>query len=159
MKATAFAPIIALALSSAITSLDFTIIYLAIPHIQTALHASVGDAQWVAAAYAVAFGGFLLLGGKLADSHGARRCFTLGLCLFGLSSIVGGLAPNLVTLIVGRAGQGLGAAMLFPATLSLLHQHYSEAAAKHWAVSVWAGGRVGRSNRWDDAWRASHPND
>nr|WP_281361790.1 MFS transporter [Nakamurella aerolata] len=130
-------------MSSAITSLDFTIIYLAIPHIQTALHASVGDTQWVAAAYAVAYGGFLLLGGRLADAYGARRCFTMGLCLFGLSSVAGGLAPSLPVLITGRVGQGLGAAILFPATLAMLHQHYTRTAAKQRAVSVWAAAGSG----------------
>lgn len=143
MRARPFPPIVGLALSSAITSLDFTIIYLAIPHIQTALHASIGDTQWVAAAYAVAYGGFLLLGGRLADAYGARRCFTLGLCLFGLSSVIGGLAPSLLMLIAGRAGQGLGAAMLFPATLALLHQHYTDAAGNRRAVSLWAAAGSG----------------
>lgn len=136
-------PIVVLALSSAITSLDFTIIYLAIPSIQTAFGASVADTQWVAAVYAVAYGGFLLLGGRLADTHGPRRCFLAGLVGFGVSSALGALAPSLAVLLVGRVGQGLSAAALFPATLALLHRTHAEGRERRRALSVWAAAGSG----------------
>lgn len=136
-------PIIVLALSSAVTSLDFTIIYLAIPSVQTAFSATVTDTQWVAAAYAVAYGGFLLLGGRLADTYGPRRCFITGMLGFGVSSALGALAPSLGVLLASRVGQGLSAAVLFPATLALLHQTYPGSSEKRRALAIWAAAGSG----------------
>lgn len=136
-------PIAALALSSAITSLDFTIIFVTIPSIQTAFGVSVTGAQWVATTYAVAFGGCLLLGGRLADAYGAHRCFVCGLVGFGVSSAVGGLAPVFAVLVAARAAQGMSAAVLFPATLALLYQVYPNPAATRRALAVWAAAGSG----------------
>lgn len=143
MSARPIPAIAVLALSSAITSLDFTIIYLAIPRIRTAFAVSVADTQWVAASYAVAYGGFLLLGGRLSDAYGPRRLFLLGLVGFGICSALGGVAPTLAVLVAGRIGQGLSAAMLFPATLALLHQKYADSTGKRRALSTWAAAGSG----------------
>ena len=143
MKTRRIPPILVLALSSAITSLDFTIIFLAIPSIQRDLGAGVADTQWVAAVYAVAYGGFLLLGGRLADTYGRRRCFAAGLIGFGVASVAGALAPSLAVLLISRVGQGLSAAVLFPATLALLHRSYPEDGEKRRALSIWAAAGSG----------------
>lgn len=92
--------------------------YVALPEISDALGFSARTLQWVVSAYAVAFGGFLLLGGRACDVAGPRRTFVLGLALYAVSSLAGGLATGPGTLIAARAVQGLGGALLFPATLT-----------------------------------------
>ena len=100
--------------------LDFTIVNVALPSIQRDLHVATTTLQWVISGYAVAFGGFLLLGGRLADAYGRARLYRIGLVVFTLASISGGLAVEPVLLITSRVVQGIGAAMLAPAGLSLL---------------------------------------
>ena len=100
--------------------LDFTIVNVALPSIQRDLHVATTTLQWLVSAYAVAFGGFLLLGGRLADVYGRARMYRIGLVVFVVASISGGLAVEPVLLIASRVVQGIGAAMLAPAGLSLL---------------------------------------
>ncbi|MFI8946714.1 MFS transporter [Streptomyces sp. NPDC053750] len=127
-----------LAFSSLITSLDFTIVYVALPDIAHEVGLSGHAAQWVVSSYAILFGGFLLLGGRSADLLGRRRMFVLGLVLFGGASLLGGLATSSAVLIVARAFQGVGGAVLFPATLSLVTTGFAEGPERVRALAVWA---------------------
>src|SRR5580658_10077279 len=104
--------------------LDFTIVNVALPSIQDGLHVATTTLQWLVSAYAVAFGGFLLLGGRLADVYGRARLYRIGLVVFVAASISGGLAVEPVLLITSRVVQGIGASMLAPAGLSLLVTAY-----------------------------------
>lgn len=127
-----------LAFSSLITSLDFTIVYVALPDIVRDVGFSGQSAQWVISAYAVFFGGFLLLGGRSADLLGRRRMFILGMVLFGGASLLGGMTSTAGALIIARAVQGVGAAVVFPATLSLVNTMFAEGRERVRALSVWA---------------------
>ncbi|WP_416566328.1 MFS transporter [Nocardia testacea] len=127
-----------LALSSLITSLDFTIIYVALPDIAHDVGFSEHSMQWVVSAYAIFFGGLLLLGGRAADLLGRRRMFVLGMVLFGAASLLGGLTTTPSPLIAARAIQGIGAAVLFPATLSLVNTMFEEGRQRIRALAVWA---------------------
>ncbi|TDB95768.1 MFS transporter [Actinomadura sp. 7K534] len=127
-----------LAFSSLITSLDFTIVYVALPDIAREVGLSGHATQWVVSAYAIFFGGFLLLGGRSADLLGRRRMFVLGMLLFGGASLLGGLATSSATLIAARALQGVGGAVLFPATLSLVTTRFTEGPERVRALAVWA---------------------
>ena len=117
--------------------LDTVIINVALDSIKSQLHFSPQNLQWVVNAYTLAFGGFLLLGGRAADLLGRRRIFVAGLTLFSLASLAGGLAPTQETLIIARAFQGLGGAMVSPAALSLLTTLFPEGAARNRALGVW----------------------
>lgn len=132
-----------LAFSSLITSLDFTIIYVALPDIAREVGFSGHSMQWVVSAYAIFFGGLLLLGGRSADLLGRRRMFVLGMALFGVASLLGGLATTTTALIAARAIQGVGAALLFPATLSLVNILFEEGRQRIRALAVWAGAGAG----------------
>src|SRR5206468_11436400 len=101
-----------LAFAQLIISIDYNIVYVALPHIGASLGFTAHTLQWVISAYAVAFGGFLLLGGRACDLLGRRRMFITGLLLYAVSSLAGGLANDAVTLIVARAVQGLCVAFL-----------------------------------------------
>lgn len=127
-----------LAFSSLITSLDFTIVYVALPDIARQVGLSGHATQWVVSAYAIFFGGFLLLGGRSADLLGRRRVFVLGMVLFGVASLLGGLATSPEALIAARALQGVGGAALFPATLSLVTTGFAEGPVRIRALAVWA---------------------
>ncbi|MFD3742965.1 MFS transporter [Nocardia sp. NPDC058633] len=127
-----------LAFSSLITSLDFTIIYVALPDIARDVGFSGHSMQWVVSAYAIFFGGLLLLGGRCADLLGRRRMFVLGMVAFGIASLLGGLATTTIALIAARAIQGIGAALLFPATLSLVNTMFEEGRQRIRALAVWA---------------------
>ncbi|MGW5383379.1 MFS transporter [Nocardia sp. NPDC003963] len=127
-----------LAFSSLITSLDFTIIYVALPDIARDVGFSGHSMQWVVSAYAIFFGGLLLLGGRSADLLGRRRMFVLGMVVFGAASLLGGLATATTALIAARAVQGAGAALLFPATLSLVNTMFEEGAQRIRALAIWA---------------------
>src|SRR5262249_59810379 len=100
--------------------LDIAIVNVALPSIQTDLGFSQENLQWVISAYALFFGGFLLLGGRAADLLGRRRIFLVGIVLFTVSSLLAGLAWSEASLIAARAFQGLGAAVITPAALSIL---------------------------------------
>ena len=117
--------------------LDVSVVNVALPSIRGALGFSEQDLQWVVNAYTVTFAGFMLLGGRAADLLGRRRVFVAGLALFGLSSLLGGLADSQGVLIVARAIQGLGGAVIAPASLSILTATFEEGAARNRAVGAW----------------------
>ena len=106
--------------------LDIAIVNVALPSIKDDLHFSQENLQWVITAYSIVFGGFLMLGGRLADLLGRRRLFIAGLALFTVSSLLDGLAWSETSLIVFRSLQGLGAALLSPAGLSILTTTFTE---------------------------------
>ena len=128
--------------------LDVAIVNVALPSIRTDLHFSQESLQWVITAYSIVFGGFLLLGGRLADLLGRRRLFVAGVALFTVSSLLDGLAWSEGSLIAFRALQGLGAAMLSPAALSILTTTFSEGRERNLALGIWgaasgSGGAAG----------------
>ncbi|HVU77829.1 MAG TPA: DHA2 family efflux MFS transporter permease subunit [Gaiellaceae bacterium] len=118
--------------------LDVAIVNVALPTIKTDLHFSQESLQWVVTAYSILFGGVLLLGGRMADLLGRRRLFMAGLALFTVSSLLDGLAWSEGSLIAFRAVQGLGAALLSPAALSILTTTFEEGRDRNVALGVWA---------------------
>jgi EmrB/QacA subfamily drug resistance transporter len=135
---------LALALLSAVqfmVVLDIAIVNVALPSIQVDLGFSQENLQWVISAYALVFGGFLLLGGRAADLLGRRRIFLVGVVVFTVSSLVAGLAWSEASLIAARAFQGLGAAIISPAALSILSVTFAEGRERNIALGVW--GAVG----------------
>ncbi len=112
-----------LAIAQFMVVLDVTIVNVALPAIQTDLGFTADGLQWVVNAYTLAFGGLLLLGGRASDLLGRRRLFIVGLALFAAASLAGGFAGSSEALIAVRAIQGVGAALLSPAALALLHGH------------------------------------
>ncbi|UOX89075.1 MFS transporter [Amycolatopsis sp. FBCC-B4732] len=131
-----------LAFAQLIVSLDYNIVYVALPDIGRELGFTAQSLQWVVSAYAVAFGGALLLGGRACDLFGPRRVFALGCTLYAVSSLAGGLAGDPGLLVAARAGQGLGGALLFPATLTLVSTSFAPGRERNRAFAVWgtAGG-------------------
>ena len=129
--------------------LDIAIVNVALPSIQTDLHFAQENLQWVISAYAILFGGALLLGGRLADIFGRRRLFMLGLALFSGASLLCGLSWSEESLIGFRALQGLGGALLAPATLSILMTTFAEGAERNRALGIWgaASGQRRRGRR------------
>src|SRR5213078_3791807 len=128
--------------------LDVAIVNVALPSIKTDLHFSETSLQWVITAYAIFFGGVLLLGGRLADLLGRRRLFMIGLVVFTVSSLLDGLAWSEGSLIGFRALQGLGAALLSPAALSILTTMFAEGRERNLALGIWgaasgSGGAAG----------------
>jgi EmrB/QacA subfamily drug resistance transporter len=126
-----------LALAEFVVVLDASIVNIALPSIGRGLHFSLANLSWVVNAYVLTFGGFLLLGGRIADLLGRRRVFIAGLGVFSLASLAGGLAQTEAWLIAARALQGLGAAMLAPAALSLVTATFSEGPERNNALSIW----------------------
>src|ERR1700756_5621872 len=128
--------------------LDIAIVNVALPSIKTDLHFSETSLQWVITAYSIFFGGVLLLGGRLADLLGRRRLFMIGLALFTVSSLLDGLAWSEGSLIAFRSLQGLGAALLSPAALSILTTTFREGRERNVALGIWgaasgSGGAAG----------------
>ncbi|HEY1853793.1 MAG TPA: MFS transporter [Solirubrobacterales bacterium] len=128
--------------------LDASIVNVALPTIQKALDFSESSLAWVVNAYVLTFGGFLLLGGRLADLLGRRRIFMGGLVLFAVASLAGGLAATSGQLIAARAVQGLGAAILSPAALSIVATTFKDGAERNKALGIWravagSGGAAG----------------
>jgi EmrB/QacA subfamily drug resistance transporter len=128
-----------LAFAMLIVSLDQYIVVVALPEIGRSLDFSAQTLQAVISAYAVASAGFLLLGGRASDLLGRRRVFVSGLALYAIGSLVGGLAPSPELLLVGRAVQGLGGALVFPSTLALINTTFAEGWERNRAVAVWGG--------------------
>src|SRR5689334_3343473 len=129
-----------LAFLCAIGFLDFvgaSIVNVALPTIRADLHFSVQNLQWVLSGYLLTYGGFMLLGGRAADLLGRRRVLVSGIAVFGASSLVGGLATNATMLVAGRLAQGLGAAMMLPAALSILTTRFSTPSDRHKALGAW----------------------
>ncbi|MGC8480274.1 MAG: MFS transporter, partial [Acidimicrobiales bacterium] len=128
--------------------LDVTVVNVALPAMKHALHLSITDQQWIINAYTLTFGGFLLFGGRAADLFGRKTIFLTGLGLFSLASLLGGLSQTSTELIAARAVQGIGAAILAPATLSLLTSTFTYPKERARALTVWgmtasSGGAVG----------------
>jgi EmrB/QacA subfamily drug resistance transporter len=123
--------------------LDATVVNVALPSIQRDLHFTPSSLQWVVNAYTLAFGGFLLLGGRAADFIGRRRLFVAGVILFTAASFLNGLANSSEWLIAFRALQGLGGAMVSPAALSIVTTTFRDQAERAKALAVWAAIAVG----------------
>jgi EmrB/QacA subfamily drug resistance transporter len=123
--------------------LDATIVNVALPSIQADLEMSDSDLQWIVNAYALVFGGFLLLGGRAGDLMGRKRIFLIGVVVFTVASLLNGLAPSSEFLIVFRGLQGLGAALIAPAALSIITTTFAEGAERAKAMGVWAAIAVG----------------
>ena len=137
-----------LAAAQFVVVLDASIVNVALPSIGRDLDFSQENLSWVVNAYTLVFGGFLLLGGRMADLLGRRRVFVAGLILFSVASLAGGLAPSEGQLIAARAVQGLGAAILSPAALSIVTTTFAEGAERNRALGVWgavagSGGAAG----------------
>lgn len=128
-----------LAFAMLIVSLDQYIVVVALPEIGSALGYSEQSLQSVISAYAVASAGFLLLGGRAADLLGRRRVLVSGLTLYAVASLAGGLAADPVLLLIARGAQGLGGALVFPATLSIINTTFAEGRERNRALAVWGG--------------------
>lgn len=129
--------LIVLALAQFMVVLDSSIVNVALPAIQKTFHMGESNLQWLVTAYTLAFGGFLLLGGRAADLYGRRKLFMIGTAVFGLASLIDGLAPTGGVLIALRALQGLAAALMSPAALSIVLVTYREGHERNTALSVW----------------------
>jgi len=125
--------------------LDATIVNVALPSIQTDLHLSEANLQWIINAYTLVFGGFLLLGGRAGDLLGRKRLFLIGLAIFTAASLLDGLAVSSGMLIGTRALQGLGAALISPAALSIISTTFAEGKERARALGVWAAIAIGGS--------------
>ena len=137
-----------LALTQFIVVIDASITNVALPSIGEALDIDQDNLSWVVNSYTLVFGGFLLLGGRLADFFGRRKMFMTGMGLFGIASLAGGFAQSEEWLIIARAAQGLGAAIASPAALSIVTTTFKEGSERNRALSVWgavagAGGAAG----------------
>jgi EmrB/QacA subfamily drug resistance transporter len=119
------------------TVLDVSIVNVALPSIGRSLHFSETGLQWVITAYAITFGGFLLLGGRAGDILGRKRMFLVGLALFSIASLVCGLSGSTGVLVAARAVQGLGAAIVSPSTLSIITTTFEEGAERNKALGIW----------------------
>ncbi|HET8536829.1 MAG TPA: MFS transporter [Solirubrobacteraceae bacterium] len=137
-----------LATAQFVVVLDASIVNVALPSIGRDLNFSQDNLSWVVNAYTLFFGGFLLLGGRLADRIGRRRMFIAGMVLFAVASLAGGLAQSELWLIIARSVQGLGAALVSPAALSIVTTTFTEGAERNRALGVWgavagSGGAAG----------------
>jgi EmrB/QacA subfamily drug resistance transporter len=127
-----------MSLGAFMTYLDNNIVNVAIPTIQHSLHLSVAGLEWVVSSYLLTLAGLLLVGGRLADVYGRRRLFLLGLAVFTLSSLAAGLAGSGSVLIASRAIQGIGAALLMPATLAIIVATFTDIRERNTAIGLWA---------------------
>jgi EmrB/QacA subfamily drug resistance transporter len=137
-----------LAMAQFVVVLDASIVNVALPSIGKDLNFSQDNLAWVVNAYVLTFGGFLLLGGRMADLLGRRRVFIIGLILFAAASLAGGLSQSEAQLVIARAVQGLGAALLSPAALSIVTNTFAEGSERNKALGVWgavagSGGAAG----------------
>jgi EmrB/QacA subfamily drug resistance transporter len=128
-----------LALAQFMVVLDTSIVNIALPSLQRTLHLGTSNLQWVVTAYTLLFGGFLLLGGRAADLFGRRRVFLSGVAGFSLASLLVGLSQNSGEIIILRAIQGLSAAFMSPAALSIVLNTFSEGKERNRALGIWGG--------------------
>lgn len=135
--------LLVLSFAQFVIALDYSIIYVALPEITRGLSLANTHAQWVVSAYGLFFAGFLLLGGRLCDRYGSGQVFLLASSVFGIASLLGGLAPNGELLMVARALQGISAAAMQPAIISLISSRFAEGSERAKALSIW--GAVGAS--------------
>jgi len=129
--------LILLCMAQFVVVLDASIVNVALPSIGKGLHFSEADLPWVVNAYVIAFGGFLLLGGRAADLLGRRRVFMVGLLVVAVASLLAGFAANQGQLIAARAAQGLGAAIISPAALSIITTLFKDGAERNKALGAW----------------------
>src|SRR5437762_4225668 len=127
--------LIVIAAAQLMVVLDATIVNIALPSIQRALRFSATDLEWVINAYALTFGGLLLLGGRAGDLFGRRRMFVVGIALFTLASLLGGLAPSSGWLLAARAVQGIGGALASPNVLALIVTNFADGPRRNRALS------------------------
>ena len=130
--------LVATTLASSMAFIDGTVVNVALPALQANLNATIVDVQWVIEAYSLLVAAFLLVGGSLGDHYGRRRVFLIGVSLFALTSVWCGLAPNIGQLIVARAVQGLGAALLVPGSLAIISSSFPENERGR-AIGTWSG--------------------
>lgn len=140
--------VVILCVAQSMVVLDATIVNVALPSIQRGLGFGTSNLQWVITMYTLIFGGFMLLGGRAGDLIGRRRVFSAGITLFSVASLLNGLAQSPTMLIAGRGLQGLGAAMLAPAVLSMITASFSDASDRAKALAIWSaisagGGAMG----------------
>jgi EmrB/QacA subfamily drug resistance transporter len=135
--------LVVIATAQLMVVLDATIVNVALPHIQHALGFSGSGLEWVVNAYALTFGGFLLLGGRAGDILGRRRMFVVGVLLFSLASLLGGFATTQAWLLAARAIQGVGGAIVAPAALSLVTTTFPEGPPRNRAMGVYAAMSIG----------------
>src|SRR3954463_8493537 len=128
--------LVAVALGTFMTYLDNNVVNVALPSIQRDLHLTMSGLEWITSAYILVFAGLLLAGGRIADVLGKRGAFVAGLVVFTLASVVAGLAQNQEMLIGARALQGIGAALLTPASLALLPELFPDPKERGTAVGV-----------------------
>jgi EmrB/QacA subfamily drug resistance transporter/deazaflavin-dependent oxidoreductase (nitroreductase family) len=131
--------LLVIAFAQLMVVLDTTIVNVALPSVQRALHFNATDLEWVVNGYALAFGGLLLLGGRAGDLYGRRRMFITGVLVFAAGSFAGGLASSSAWLIAARVVQGAGGAIVAPTALSLIADTFQEGAARNRALGVYAG--------------------
>jgi EmrB/QacA subfamily drug resistance transporter len=141
----AWVVLVLICLAQFMVVLDATIVNVALPSIQQDLGLSEGNLQWIVNAYTLVFGGFLLLGGRAGDLLGRKRVFLIGLVIFTGASLLDGLASSEGMLIGARALQGLGAALISPAALSIISTTFAEGAERAKALGVWAAIAIGGS--------------
>src|SRR6266567_3718883 len=135
--------LIVIAFAQLMVVLDTTIVNVALPSVQRALHFTATNLEWVVNAYAIAFGGLLLLGGRAGDLYGRRRMFIGGTLLFTIGSLAGGLATTSTMLIIARVVQGIGGAVVAPTALSLLADTFAEGKARNRALGVYSAVSAG----------------
>jgi len=129
-------------LGSAVVALDATVVNVALPAIGRNLHAGLTGLHWTLDSYLVTLAALILVGGSLGDHYGRRRVFLVGVCWFALASLISGVAPNLTVLIAGRALQGIGGALLTPASLAIIEATFHPDDRGR-AIGAWS-----RSGRW-----------
>src|SRR5690242_3318957 len=131
--------LVAVALGTFMTYLDNNVVNVALPSIQRDLHLSISGLEWIASAYVLVFAGLLLASGRIADVLGSRGAFFAGLGVFTVASVTAGLATSQEMLIGARAVQGVGAALLTPASLALLTVLFPDPRERGTAVGIWGG--------------------
>jgi MFS family permease len=132
-----------LALAQFMVVLDVSIVNVALPSIAKSLHFASNDLQWVVTAYTLTFGGFLLLGGRASDLLGRRKIFMVAVSVFSLLSLLCGLSHSETQLIITRAAQGLAAAIMSPAALSIVLAEFNEGKERNTAMGVWGAVAAG----------------
>jgi len=130
--------LVATIVGSSMALLDSSVVNIALPAIQQALHADAAATQWIVNAYLLLLSAFVLIGGSAADRYGRRAIFVLGVAVFTTASMACAFSPNIKVLVVSRAAQGLGAALLVPASLAMLGATFDEHERNH-AIGIWAG--------------------
>ena len=136
--------------------LDVSVVNVALPSIQSGLDFTEANLQWVVSAYAVPFAGFLLLGGRSGDLLGRKRMFLVGVAVFSLASLLGALSATEAQLIASRALQGLGGAIVAPATLSIITTTFKEGPERNRALGLWGAVGARRRHRGGARRRAAH---